>query len=199
MVEQGKATGPRGSWPAAAGPWLAVAAIIVLAVVTLRGEGRLWWCACGGFRPWDGDIWSAHNSQHWLDPYSFTHVLHGVLFCGLLAWLWPRGAPAWRLAVTVLLEATWEVAENSTFIIQRYREATIGQGYFGDSIANSVADIACCVLGFVLARRLGVWRSAALFVVVEVALALTVRDNLSLNILMLIHPVEAIKAWQMVH
>ena len=183
----------------AAWSWLAIAAILITMVVLLRMEGRIWWCACGGPKPWDGDIWSAHNSQHWLDPYSFTHVLHGVLFYGALTWLWPRVPLVWRVALMVLLESAWEVAENSPFIIQRYREATIGQGYTGDSIANSVADVACCALGFMLARRLGLRWSAVLFVLVEVGLALTVRDNLTLNVLMLIHPVEWIKAWQMVH
>ncbi len=176
-------------------------AMVVLAVqvLVLRLEGRIWWCACGQWKIWDGDIWSAHNSQHWLDPYSFTHVLHGVLLCGVIAWLAPRWPAAWRLAVAVLLEAGWEVLENSAFIIQRYREATIGQGYIGDSIANSLADVLCCALGFLLARRLGLKASVVLFVVVEVALALAVRDNLSLNVLMLIHPIDAVKAWQMVH
>ena len=103
------------------------------------------------------------------------------------------------LVLAVFAESAWEVLENSDFIINRYREATIGQGYTGDSIANSVADVACCALGFMLARKLGLRGSVVLFVVVEVGLALSVRDNLTLNVLMLIHPVESIKAWQMVH
>jgi len=188
----------RRSWRRAL-PWLLMLAIMAVAVILERHEGRIWWCACGKWNVWDGDIWSAHNSQHWLDPYSFTHVLHGVLLCGLLAWLAPRWPLAWRLTVAVLLEAGWEVLENSAFIIQRYREATIGQGYTGDSIANSMADIACCAAGFLLARRVGLKGSIVLFVVVEVGLALWVRDNLTLNVLMLIHPVDSVKAWQMVH
>ena len=101
--------------------------------------------------------------------------------------------------MTTALEGLWEVVENAPFIIQRYREATIGQGYTGDSIVNSMADIVCCGFGFVLARRLG-WRlGAAVFVGVELALLVTVRDNLTLNILMLTFPIDAVKAWQMAH
>ncbi len=180
-------------------PWLAVVVILLASVFLLRQEGRIWWCACGRLMPWDGDIWSSHNSQHWFDPYSFTHVLHGVLLCGVLAWLWPRLALTWRLTLMVLLESLWEVVENSPFIIARYREATIGQGYTGDSIANSAADVLCCTVGFLLARRLGLWRSVALFAAVEVGLAIWVRDNLSLNVLMLTCPLDAVKAWQMAH
>jgi len=178
-------------------PWLVIAGIMAVMVFLLHRQERIWWCACGELYPWAGDIWSAHNSQHWLDPYSFTHVLHGVLFCGLLAWLLPRLSGSWRLTLSIALEAVWEVLENSPLIIQRYREATIGLGYEGDSIANSLADILCCTLGFLLARRLGFRWSALLFVVTELVLLVWVRDNLTLNILMLLCPIEAIKAWQM--
>ena len=180
-------------------PGLSITAILAMTVFQLHRQGRVFWCACGSLNVWAGDIWSSHNSQHVLDPYSFTHVLHGVLFCGLLAWLLPRLPPVWRLTATVFLEAVWEIAENSRFIIQRYREATIGLGYEGDSIINSIADIVCCGIGFALARRLGWRRSAILFVVTELILLVWIRDNLTLNVLMLLHPVEVIKAWQMVH
>jgi hypothetical protein len=182
-----------------ASPWLVIAGILAATVFLLHWQGRIWWCACGRMNPWDGDIWCSHNSQHWLDPYSFTHVLHGMLFCGLLAWLLPRLAPSWRLTLATAAEAAWEALENSPMIIQRYREATIGLGYEGDSIANSMADILCCGIGFALARRLGFRRSAVFFVATELALLFWVRDNLTLNILMLTCPIEAIKTWQMVH
>ena len=173
--------------------------VLWAAVSLLRHEGRIWWCACGRFNLWDGDIWSAHNSQHVFDPYSFTHVLHGLLLFWILKWGFSRLSFVWQLTLAILAEAVWEVVENSPFIIQRYREATIGQGYVGDSIVNSLADILCCAAGFVLARKLGFRFSLILFVMVELALALMVRDNLTLNILMLIHPVDVIKQWQMVH
>ena len=180
-------------------PWLVIAAILAATAFLLQQQGRVWWCACGRLYPWAGDIWSSHNSQHWFDPYSFTHVLHGVLLCGLLAWLLPRLPLIWRLTLAIALEAMWEVLENSPAIIQRYREATIGLGYEGDSVANSMAAILCCALGFLLAQRLGLRRSAVLFVVTELVLLVWVRDNLTLNVLMLTCPIDAIKAWQMVH
>src|SRR5215210_115803 len=103
-------------------PWLAVTAALVAAVVELRHQGRLWWCACGRVLVWSGDAWSADNSQHLFDPYSFTHILHGFALCGVLAWLLPRVPWVWRLALAVAVEAGWEVFENSAFIINRYRE-----------------------------------------------------------------------------
>jgi hypothetical protein len=180
-------------------PWLAISAILVCSAFLLHQQNRIWWCACGHFNMWDGDIWSAHNSQHVFDPYSFTHVLHGMIFCGLCAWLWPRVVLIWSLTLTIAVEALWEILENSPFIIHRYREATIGLGYEGDSIVNSMADILCCVIGFMLARKLGLRRSVVIFVLTELVLLVSVRDNLTLNVLMLTHPVEAIKAWQMIH
>lgn len=171
--------------------------LLALTAAQLHRQGRVTWCACGGWAPWAGDIWSAHNSQHLFDPYSFTHVLHGLLFYGLLALLCPRLPFAWRLALVVGLEAGWEILENTAFVIRRYREATIGLGYEGDSIANSLVDILCCAGGAFLARRIG-WRwSLALFLAVELLLLLWVRDNLTLNVLMLLFPLDPIKAWQM--
>lgn len=178
-------------------PWVGIAVILVGAVVQLHQQGRRWWCACGEYWPWAGDIWSKHGSQHLFDPYSFTHVLHGVAFCGLLAWGLPRLPLVWRLCLAVLLEAAWEVLENSPVVIERYRAGTIALGYEGDSIANSLADIFCCVAGFLLAARLGFWRALVFFVLVELFLLVWIRDGLLLNVLMLIYPIEAIKQWQM--
>ena len=182
-----------------AAPWLVLAVVLAAAVAQLHRQARIVWCACGRLNPWDGDIWSSHNSQHLFDPYSFTHVLHGVLLGWLIVWALPRVPLIWQVCIAVFAEALWEVFENSRFVIQRYREATIGLGYEGDSIINSLGDILCCTLGFLLARYLGFWRSLALFAAIELVLLFTVRDNLTLNVLMLIHPIEAIKAWQMVH
>ena len=175
---------------------VATAAVMIAAIGVLRWEGRPWWCKCGQFFPWVTDVNSSHNSQHLFDPYSFTHVLHGVAFCGILAWILPRVPLAWRCWMTLVLEALWEMAENSNVVIQRYRTATIALGYEGDSVINSLSDIMCCGLGFVLAARLG-WRASFLiFVVTETILLFWIRDNLTLNVLMLIYPSEAIKAWQ---
>jgi len=172
---------------------------LAVTVLLLRAEGRIRWCACGKLNLWDGDIWSAHNSQHVFDPYSFTHVLHGILLFWILRWVFRRMAFSWLVTLALLGESAWEVVENSSFIIQRYREATIGQGYVGDSIINSLADIVCCAAGVLLARKIGFRLAFGLFVIVELALALVVRDNLTLNILMLICPIDAVKQWQMVH
>lgn len=177
-------------------PWLAIAVVLVGTAYQLRSQGRLWLCSCDYLLIWSGDPWSSDNSQHFLDPYSFTHVLHGFLFCGLLALMTPRLSAVWRLWLAISIEALWEVVENTEFVIQRYREQTAALGYQGDTVVNSLADILLCGLGFVLARHLGLRRTFALFVVTEVALAIWIRDNLSLNILMLIYPIDAVKEWQ---
>jgi len=177
-------------------PWVAILLVLAGTVYRLRGQGRLWWCSCDYLLLWSGDPWSSDNSQHLLDPYSFTHLLHGFVLCGLLALLVPRLAPAWKLCLAVSLEALWEVVENSEFVIRRYREETAALGYHGDTIVNSLGDILACALGFVLAGRLGLRPTLALFAVTEVALLILIRDSLLLNIIMLVYPIEAIKAWQ---
>ena len=124
------------------------------------------------------------------------HVIHGFLFYGLF-WLvgrrWPVGL---RLVLTVLVEAAWEIFENTPFVIERYRAVTISLDYFGDSILNSVSDIACCMAGFALARRLPVWVTVTLVVALELFVGYSIRDNLTLNVIMLLHPMDAIKVWQ---
>lgn len=177
-------------------PWLAIVVVLVGTAYLLRSQERLWWCSCDYLLLWSGDPWSSDNSQHLSDPYSFTHVLHGFVLYGLLALIVPRLSMVWRLWLAVSIEAVWEVIENSEFVIQRYREETAALGYQGDTVVNSLSDILLCGLGFVLAYHLGFRRTLALFVVTEVALAIWIRDNLSLNVLMLIYPIEAVKEWQ---
>ena len=177
-------------------PWLAIAIIVVVSAALLRLEGRLWICSCGQVWLWAGDTKSAHNSQHIFDPYSFTHVLHGFVFYALLALALPRLPMLWRLALSIAIEAAWEVIENSPAIIERYRQATLALGYQGDTVVNSLADLLCCGIGFALARRLGFRRSLAVFVLTEAILIVWIRDSLILNVLMLIYPIEAIKNWQ---
>jgi hypothetical protein len=178
-------------------PWLTMTAVVAGAASQLRSQGRLWICACGYLLLWTGDIWSSDNSQHLFDPYGFTHVLHGFLFWWLLAWALPRLSILWRLALAVSLEALWEVLENSNFVIQRYREATMALGYEGDTVINSLGDILLCAAGFLIAQRLGWRRSLLLFALTEIVLLIWIRDGLLLNILMLIYPLDGIRAWQM--
>ncbi len=195
---------------AAWAPWVAIFLIVTATVVLLRSEGRVWWCACGKANLWAGDVQSSHSSQHLFDPYSFTHVLHGVLICGVLAGgmtLWGKARHerasglvwlygTWALATTVLLEALWELLENSPLVIQRYRTATVALGYEGDSVINSLSDILACSVGFLVARRIGLRWSIVLFAATELVLLFWIRDNLLLNIIMLIRPIEALKNWQ---
>jgi hypothetical protein len=179
-------------------PWLLGALAAVLgAVLVLRSMGRVWWCACGSFVPWTSETQGRHTSQHLLDPYSFTHALHGFVFYAVL-WLalHRRAGPRVRLALAIVIEAGWELLENSSWVIERYRAGTIAADYSGDSVVNSLADIACCTCGFLLARRLPVRASFAVFVAVELALLAAVRDGLTLNVLMLAWPIQAVKTWQ---
>lgn len=171
--------------------------VMIVAVVILWSQGRVWWCQAGDYSPWAWNIWSTHNSQHLIDPYSFTHILHGVLEFWLIGLVFRRVPLAWRLVIAVMIESTWEVAENSTFVIERYRAATISLDYFGDSIINSLSDITACATGFAIAYRLRFWKSLGLFLATETVLILWIRDSLLINIVMLIYPIEAIKAWQM--
>jgi hypothetical protein len=180
-------------------PCLAIIMVVAAAVYQLHRQGRMWLCSCGRFALWIGDIWSPENSQQFLDPYSFTHVLHGFIFYGLLAWLIPRVSSLWRLWLAVSFEALWEVVENTDRIIERYRGVTAAIGYHGDTIVNSLGDILSFGVGFMLARHLGFRRSVAVFVVTEVVLLGWIRDSLTLNVIMLIYPIEAIRAWQMGH
>jgi hypothetical protein len=167
------------------------------AVVVLRSMGQTWWCDCGQPVPWSLVVHSSHNSQHFIDPYTFTHVLHGLIFFALLKRVMPTAANSTRFLIAVLIESGWEILENSPWIIERYRATTISLNYYGDSIANSIFDIVACASGYWLAGRLG-WRLSLLFfVIVELALLIAIRDCLTLNVIMLLHPSEAIKQWQM--
>jgi hypothetical protein len=146
---------------------------------------------------WEPNIWSNENSQRFADPYSFSHFVHGILFYAGL-WLVARKLPVrHRLLIALMLEASWEILENSPLIINRYREATISLGYVGDSVFNSLSDILMMTLGFWFASRVRPRVSLAAVVIMEIGCALWVRDNLTLNIIMLIHPFDAIKHWQL--
>jgi hypothetical protein len=177
-------------------PSIVIVGLFVIAIVYERWQGRVWWCQLGDWWPISLNINSPHNSQHLLDPYSFSHVLHGILFYGFF-WLFRRKMNMpWRLVAATAIEIAWEMLENSPIIIDRYRAATISLGYTGDSIANSMGDVLCCILGYYIARAVGLWWSIAIIVVVELGLLWWIRDNLTLNILMLIHPIASVRHWQ---
>jgi hypothetical protein len=180
--------------------WPALTVVFILAATTwqLRNQGRLWWCSCRSFL-WTSNAWGAQTSQTFLDPYSLTHIVHGLMFCGLLALLIRRLSRSWRFVMVIAIESTWEIIENTNTIIQRYREATASLGYQGDTVVNSLGDITSCAVGFVIAWKLGWRRSIMLFAAIELVLLLWIRDSLLLELIMLIHPIEAVKAWQLGH
>ena len=159
--------------------------------------GRRLWGVPNAPGVWSGDIWSKYNSQLVADPYSLTHVTHGIVFYGLSTLLFPNSSLQTRLIVAVGAESAWEVLENSDAVIDRYRTGTISLEYFGDSIVNSMSDILFCIAGFFAASRLPKRVTIAGTVALEVILALWIRDNLTLNIIMLLFPIDAIKVWQM--
>jgi hypothetical protein len=174
-----------------------LAVLIAIDLATLLAMGRGAVCRCGVVGLWSGDVWSNQNSQQLADAYSFTHVTHGVLFYWLLRPLAGRLAFGLRAVLALSIEATWEVFENTDATIQRYREATISLDYYGDSVLNSFGDLLFCLIGFALASRLPGRVALVGVVVLEVLLALWIRDSLLLNILMLISPIQAIKDWQL--
>jgi hypothetical protein len=174
----------------------AALALVAIAAVIELAMGRVVECRCGYVKLWHGVVHSSENSQHLTDWYTFSHVIHGIAFYAVLWLVARRTSVRARFLAAVLLEAAWEVFENTPFVIDRYRTATIALDYYGDSIVNSVSDIAAMMAGFWLARRMPLWASLLLVAALEAFAVVMIRDNLTLNILMLLYPLEAIRKWQ---
>jgi hypothetical protein len=170
--------------------------IVALASLVLGWMGQPAICKCGTVTLWYGLTQSAENSQHLSDWYSPSHFIHGILFYGALAWILPALAVRKRALIAIALEAAWEIFENTPLIIERYRD-TASLDYYGDSVLNSMSDIGFMAFGFYAAYKLPVRISVALIVALELIVGAIIRDNLTLNIVMLIHPFEAIKQWQL--
>ncbi len=182
----------------AALPFAVAATAAALMAIVLHLQGRFWWCKYGDAAIYVPEAWnSPHTSQHLFDPYTFTHILHGVLFFWILRAALPNLSWAWQLLIATVVECSWEILENSTWVIEKYRENTASLDYFGDSIANSLGDVAACAVGFLIAFKLGRWWSLAFFLAVEIFLLWWIRDGLLLNIIMLIWPMDGVKHWQM--
>jgi hypothetical protein len=169
---------------------------VAATAITLLGMGQVPICKCGYVKVWHGVVFSSENSQHISDWYTPSHVIHGFAFYGLL-WLigrrWPLGV---RLALAIAIESGWEIFENTDLVINRYREVTISLDYYGDSVLNSVCDILAMVAGFVAASKLPVWTTVAATIALELIVLYFIRDNLTLNIIMLLYPLDGIKTWQ---
>jgi uncharacterized membrane protein YjdF len=188
----------RKIWPA-----LLIVLIFIATAIQLHRQGRSWWCECRPF-VWTSNAWSSLTSQTFLDPYSFTHLMHGFMFAGILLVLCRyvvkrNVSTIWRLVIALAAEGAWEILENTNAVIDRYRATTAFLGYRGDTVVNSIGDILCCGIGVLIARKVGWLKSLPIFLLTEIVLLFWIRDSLVLEMLMLVHPIDMIKKWQLGH
>lgn len=174
---------------------LVLLGLLLAHALTLHFMGRIAWCECG-FGFWTSHAWSNETSQMFADPYSATHVIHGILFYAVVRCLFPAQPLGNLLIVATAIEVVWEILENTPFVIDRYRGATAALDYTGDSVLNSVGDVCSAILGFILAAKLPWKWTFVLVIVIELVLLATIKDNLTLNVIMILFPLEAIKRWQ---
>ena len=179
--------------------WVITGLLVFLIIMTvyLNAQGRLWFSASGDVLLWVGDAFSNENSQQLFDPYSFSHFLHGVIFFFILKYAFRNFSLESRFVASVMMEGCWEMLENSAIIINRYRDATAALGYNGDTIYNSYGDLLSCSIGFIVARYIGLKWSILLFIAIELICLFWIKDNLTLNVIMLTYPIEGIKDWQL--
>lgn len=173
------------------------AGLVVILIGILALMGRPFFCPCGTLKLWQGDVFSPQVSQHLTDWYTFTHVIHGILLYGGLWWLLPDKSHGHRFIMALAIEGSWEIFENTEFVIDYYRQNTMAVEFYGDTIINSVSDLGAMAVGYWITFNLPLWGSVGMLVVIEVLLTLIIRDSFFLNVLMFLYPFEFIKSWQL--
>ncbi len=176
--------------------WVVGIGLGLLQVVALYLFGQPFMCECGHVSLWSGNVLSSENSQQLADWYSFSHIIHGFIFYYLAKLLFPRTSWQTRLLIAIGVEVSWEVLENTPMLIEHYRQQALAQGYVGDSILNSASDTLMMIGGFLLARKLPVWAILAFAIGMEVFVGYFIHDNLTLNVINLIYPLEFLHTWQ---